>query len=196
VLNFLEIAGGQQVMIQVRFAEVSRSASSQLGVSVFGDDGTFAFGAQNGPNASPIGAFANKTGGATLNPAINVFGAGQAGNFAFEYFVQAPAAQQPAPRAGRAQRHRHQRRAGQLPRGRRIPDPGAPGRREGGDTITIEYKQFGVKLNFLPTVLGDGKIRLKVEPEVSDLDYSKSVSLKGFTIPGPDEADADARRSS
>jgi pilus assembly protein CpaC len=36
----------------------------------------------------------------------------------------------------------------------------------------------------MPTVLGDGRIRLKVEPEVSDLDYSKSVSFQGFTIPG------------
>jgi pilus assembly protein CpaC len=55
---------------------------------------------------------------------------------------------------------------------------------DGSSTITIDYKQFGVKLDFVPTVLGDGKIRLKVEPEVSDLDFSRSVSFGGFVIPG------------
>src|SRR5205085_3550760 len=62
-----------------------------------------------------------------------------------------------------------------------IPVPQAGG--SGGTAITVEYKQFGVRLNFLPVVLGDGRIRLKVAPEVSDLDYSRSVSFNGFTIP-------------
>ena len=41
----------------------------------------------------------------------------------------------------------------------------------GGAAITIEYREFGVKLRFVPVVLGDGKIRLKVAPEVSALDF-------------------------
>ena len=42
----------------------------------------------------------------------------------------------------------------------------------GGTTITIEYKKFGVGLNFTPTVLDDGKISMRVAPEVSELDFT------------------------
>jgi pilus assembly protein CpaC len=53
----------------------------------------------------------------------------------------------------------------------------------GGTTITIEYKTFGVGLNFTPTVLGNGKISMMVNPEVSDLDFTRAVSLQGYVIP-------------
>jgi pilus assembly protein CpaC len=50
--------------------------------------------------------------------------------------------------------------------------------------ITIEYKKFGVGLAFTPTVLADGQINLKIEPEVSDLDPRKSIFLgSGFVVP-------------
>lgn len=49
--------------------------------------------------------------------------------------------------------------------------------------ITIQFKDYGVRLNFTPTVTQDGLIHLKVEPEVSSLDYSNAVTLQGFTIP-------------
>jgi pilus assembly protein CpaC len=50
--------------------------------------------------------------------------------------------------------------------------------------ITIEFKEFGVKLSFVPLVLGDGRIRLKLAPEVSDLDFTNAVRFSGFVIPG------------
>jgi pilus assembly protein CpaC len=53
----------------------------------------------------------------------------------------------------------------------------------GGTTITIEYKTFGVGLNFTPTVLGNGKISMMVNPEVSELDFTRGVSLQGYIIP-------------
>ncbi|HTU33990.1 MAG TPA: type II and III secretion system protein family protein [Candidatus Acidoferrum sp.] len=49
--------------------------------------------------------------------------------------------------------------------------------------ITIQFKEYGIRLNFTPTVTADGLIHLKVEPEVSSLDYSNAVTLQGFTIP-------------
>jgi pilus assembly protein CpaC len=49
--------------------------------------------------------------------------------------------------------------------------------------ITIEWKDFGVRLKFTPTVLGDNSIRLKVAPEVSELDFAKSLSISGSTVP-------------
>ena len=50
-------------------------------------------------------------------------------------------------------------------------------------TITIEFKKFGVGLAFTPTVLGDGVINLKIEPEVSQIDPTTASALNGITIP-------------
>jgi pilus assembly protein CpaC len=50
--------------------------------------------------------------------------------------------------------------------------------------ISVDYKQFGVKLDFTPTVLSDHRISLKVRPEVSQIDTSASVTTGGITIPG------------
>jgi pilus assembly protein CpaC len=61
-----------------------------------------------------------------------------------------------------------------------IPVPQGTG---GGTTITIEYKPFGVGLTFTPTVLSEKQISMQVAPEVSQLDFSKSVSVGGFLVP-------------
>jgi pilus assembly protein CpaC len=50
-------------------------------------------------------------------------------------------------------------------------------------SISIEYKEFGIRLAFRPTVLGDGKIRLEVSTEVSDITDVGSVELQGFRVP-------------
>src|SRR3984893_12298284 len=50
-------------------------------------------------------------------------------------------------------------------------------------TVTISYKEFGVKLSFTPTVLGRGVISLKLVPEVSQLDFANAVTIAGTTIP-------------
>ena len=49
--------------------------------------------------------------------------------------------------------------------------------------VTIEYKQYGVGLAFTPIVLGDGRISMRVRPEVSQLSDAGSVKLNGFTVP-------------
>ena len=55
----------------------------------------------------------------------------------------------------------------------------------GGSTVTVEFKEFGIRLNFKPDVTSDDSIRLRVEPEVSVLDFSDaSVEVSGFKIPG------------
>jgi len=50
-------------------------------------------------------------------------------------------------------------------------------------TISIQFRPYGVKVEFTPTVNPDGSIRLKLSPEVSTLDYSNSVTISGFTVP-------------
>ena len=49
--------------------------------------------------------------------------------------------------------------------------------------VTIQFRPFGVKLNFTPTVESNGLIHLKVEPEVSQLDFSQGLTIQGFVIP-------------
>jgi hypothetical protein len=53
----------------------------------------------------------------------------------------------------------------------------------GLSTVTITYKEFGVKLSFTPTVLARGVISLKLVPEVSELDFADAVTISGFSIP-------------
>jgi pilus assembly protein CpaC len=58
-----------------------------------------------------------------------------------------------------------------------VPVPGALG------TVSIEYKRYGVGLAFTPTVLSDGLVNLKIEPEVSQLDMSNPVQVAGISVP-------------
>jgi pilus assembly protein CpaC len=50
--------------------------------------------------------------------------------------------------------------------------------------VTIQFRDFGIKLNFTPTITPRGTIRLQVNPEVSSLDYANGLSVSGFTVPG------------
>jgi pilus assembly protein CpaC len=51
-------------------------------------------------------------------------------------------------------------------------------------TATVEYKEFGTRVDFVPIVLGNGAIRLEVRPTVSEIDESRNVSVGTFTVPG------------
>lgn len=68
--------------------------------------------------------------------------------------------------------------------GGEFPVPIARGVSEGSISVSIEWKEYGVRLKCIPTVLGDGRIRLYVAPEVSAPDYSRSVLLGGYQVPG------------
>jgi len=190
VLNFLEVSGGQQVVLQVRFAEVSRSVSEGFGFNAFATDGKMKFGINEGPGDTPIGSLAAGT-SPTIDSTVPVFGAAQAGNASFEMFLTALrqnnllrdlaepnlvaiSGTQASFLAG-----------GEFP----IPVPQAGG---GGAAITIEYKKYGIALNFTPTILGDGRVRLHATPAVSQLDYTNSVSLNGFVIPALTTRNVDA----
>lgn len=69
--------------------------------------------------------------------------------------------------------------------GGQFPYPVVQGAQSGGtNAITIQFQQFGVRLNFIPTITPRGTIRLQVAPEVSTLDYTNGVTISGFTVPG------------
>ncbi len=59
-----------------------------------------------------------------------------------------------------------------------------PGSNGSGTAITLAWREYGVRLNFLPVITPRGTIRLQVAPEVSSLDYAHAVTLQGFTVPG------------
>ncbi|MDB5294414.1 MAG: flp pilus assembly protein secretin, partial [Phycisphaerales bacterium] len=183
VLNFLEMAGGQQVMLQVRFAEVSRSATSALGVNFGFADGKSHF-ANNSPGGAPFG-LGDGTGTLTRSAgtSVTLFGGGQIGSAAFDVFLSALrnnnllrvlAEPNLATLSGKEAEFLA---GGEFP----IPVPQAGG--SGNAAITVEYKQYGVRLTFTPVVLGDGKIRVQGTAEVSDLDFTRSVAIGGFSIP-------------
>ncbi|MGD8394502.1 MAG: pilus assembly protein N-terminal domain-containing protein [Candidatus Eiseniibacteriota bacterium] len=67
--------------------------------------------------------------------------------------------------------------------GGEFPIPVAQTSSIGGTTITIEWRDYGVKLDFLPTIIDSTLINLKVEPEVSNLDFNNAVVVGGFAVP-------------
>jgi pilus assembly protein CpaC len=68
--------------------------------------------------------------------------------------------------------------------GGEFPFPSIQGSGTGaGDRVTIEWKEFGVRLNFTPFVTNDGRIRLNVAPEVSSLDFANGLQFAGYVVP-------------
>lgn len=77
--------------------------------------------------------------------------------------------------------------------GGEFPFPVVQGGTGGFTSVTIQFRPYGVTLNFTPTVLPDGTIDLKVAPEVSSLDYSNEVTISGYTIPALSTRKAETR---
>ncbi len=167
VMNLLEIGGGQQVMLQVRFAEISRGVKSQLGISFDGSDGVSKLASTVGPTSGTA-----------------IFGNGQVGAVAFDYFIDALRSNNLLRMLAEPNLIAISGEEASFLAGGEFPVPVPQSGSGGGTTITIEYREFGVKLNFTPVVMGDGKIRLKVSPEVSELDFSTAVKFDGFITPG------------
>lgn len=184
VMNFLEIGGGQQIVLHVQFIEMSRAASNELGFRSFFTDGNSSFGTLNGPGGSPIGGLASG-GGAEIpeGTALTLFGAGNIGGMAFEAFLSAMKSNSLARTLAEPNLVAVSGEDAEFLAGGEIPIP-VPQASGGGTTITIEYKEFGVRLKYNAVVLGDGRIRMKVAPEVSELDYNNTTSISGQSIPG------------
>lgn len=68
--------------------------------------------------------------------------------------------------------------------GGEFPYPVVSGSTGGLAAVSIEFKEYGIRLNFIPTIMPQGTIRLQVAPEVSALDYTNEVVISGFEVPG------------
>lgn len=175
VLNFLEISGGQQVMLQVRFLEMSRRASQELGINLAATltniDNTAGF----------VGPAVTRK---LINPAIStVTGSATWNSFTLDYALSALKQNNLARVLAEPNVTVISGQEASLLAGGEFPVPVPQTGAGGGSTITIEYKEFGVRLNVTPVVLGNGRIRLKVAPEVSDLDFSSPVTIDNNNIP-------------
>ena len=67
--------------------------------------------------------------------------------------------------------------------GGQFPFPVVQGATGGVPVVTIQFREYGVKLAFTPVITAEGLIHLKVAPEVSSLDYTNALTIQGFTIP-------------
>lgn len=184
VINFLEVGGGQQIVLGVQFIEMARSASVQLGFNSFFTDGHTRIGFDNAPGGNPIGAFATGAAEATIPSSATVFAAGTIGKTAFETFIQALKQNNLARTLAEPNLVAISGEDANFLAGGEIPIPVPQAGAGGSSTITIEYKEFGVRLKYNAVVLGDGRIRLKVEPEVSSLDYNNGTTIQGSAVPG------------
>ena len=186
VMNLLQLpgaAGSQQVMLQVRFAEVNRSALQELGASFF----TGAAGYKNWVGRSTTGQFPapvfdTTTGsgnGLTFSDFLNLF--------VFNTKYNAGAVIQALKSRGNLQSLAepnliaYNGQEASFLAGGEFPVPVVQGG-AGVNAVSIVWKEFGVRLKFTPTIAGDA-IRLKVEPEVSSLDFNNGITLSGFRIP-------------
>ena len=196
VVNLLGIGSSQQVMLEVRFSEVKRSALKQLGFGTFvGSDGGKLTGAIGGgaglEGAGPptLGAIADSFGilgrtfralGANFNVTLDALERKGAITTLAEPTLVALSGETASFLAG-----------GEFP----VPVISGSGGGGGDDdddddlggttrSITIQWKPFGVSLAFTPTVLADGVINLLVAPEVSSIDPTASIVLNNLRIPG------------
>jgi pilus assembly protein CpaC len=197
-VDMTKLAGVQQVQLRVRVAEVSRTSLRVLGFNAFvtGNDffGGINVGSSSGGALNPVsigvpsGSSAvgdlpfSFTGNVNVNPLVTIFAGFPKGDL--EFFLQALAENQYLRILAEPTLVALSGETASFLVGGEFPIPVVQG---GGSlqsvSVTIEYKEFGIRLKFRPTVLGDGTIRLYVAPEVSQLSDVGAVVQQGFRIP-------------
>jgi len=192
VVNRLKSAVPLQVSLHVKIAEVSRQFAKNIGVNLLSRDttGGFLFGIGQGnpgtvkpfvdPNTGTtfLGSsqytFNNATTGTTLGLAGHLLGLDLLATLDLaenDGLVTTLAEPNLTAISGET---------ASFLAGGEIPIPIA----QGLGAVSVEFKQYGVSLSFTPTVLADGRISMRVRPEVSQLTDAGSVRLNGYTIPG------------
>ncbi len=181
VVNLIEVGAVHQVLLKVRFAEVSRRALKRLNINLgFADSaGNFIFTFLGGLTA-PV---APREAGNLFDLAINsnkITGAGgwRVGSGRLLGFIDALKENGLAKILAEPNLVAASGQEAEFLAGGEFPIP-VPQR----ENITITFKKFGVQLKFKPEVLPNRLIRLMVEPEVSELDFSGGVAIQGYAVP-------------
>lgn len=175
VVNSIAVSSSQQVMLEVRFVETTRNAARDLGIGINGiSNGGRLNSRTNFPNALGLGAFpANRT------PFGTVIAQLLSGGATADVIIQALEERGVARRLAEPNLVALSGDTASFLAGGEFPFP--VGR--DNDTISIEFKKFGVGLAFTPTVLADGLINLKIEPEVSEIDPNNTLRVNDTEIP-------------
>ena len=178
-VNRTRTATPLQVNLKVRIAEVNRSLLKQIGFNIFTNDSTGGKGfSVNRGDITPItsgGGFAvqNIAGGSTLGFASKILGLDFIGSLDLlesDGVVSTLAEPNLTALSGET---------ANFLAGGEFPIPVS----QGNDGITIEYKPYGVALAFTPIVLADGRISMRVRPEVSELSNEGALKLSNFEVP-------------
>jgi len=204
VVNALSVAPSQQVLLKVRFLEASRDAGRELGVNWFTgtSNGTRGINTGNGgvavgtaPSSTPgnsIPVF--QTAGTLLGTASQPFGVVLANlvnrGTTVDVLITALETKGLIRRLAEPNLMALSGDTARFLAGGEFPVPIAATSANGIVTPTIEFKPFGVRLSFTPTVLSSGVINLRIAPEVSELDFANSVTISGTSIPSLIKRDA------
>ncbi|MGA2134944.1 MAG: pilus assembly protein N-terminal domain-containing protein [Bryobacteraceae bacterium] len=186
VVNLLQVttpAEEPQILLKVRFADVDRSTSSNLGFNLFSTGAAGNVGGVTTQQFSPATVSVPTPGSpitTTLTNALNVFLYRPDLNLGAT--IEALEAKNILQMLAEPNVLAMNGKPASFLSGGEFPVPVVQGGSNIG-AVTIQFREFGIRLNFLPTVTPRGTIRLQVAPEVSSLDYSNAVVLQGFTVP-------------
>jgi pilus assembly protein CpaC len=188
VVNLLNVnvpAADPQILLKVRFASVDRSKETQLGLNLFSSGfGNVLAGATTGQFSPPTVTAGTGTNGATasLSNELNLF--------AFLPGLNLGATLQALEQRGVVEVLAEPNvmavngKEASFLAGGEYPYPVAQASGTGGgSTISITFKEYGIRLNFIPVITPRGTIRLQVAPEVSALDFTNAIEISGFDIP-------------
>jgi len=167
VINTVKVLQPQQVMLEVRFVEASRSASRELGIN---------WNAVSNNFQTALGAGGLLSGSAPFGVIVGrILGSG----VQVDVMIRALEERGVVRRLAEPNLIALSGDTASFLAGGEIPIPVA----SNNNTVTVEWKKFGVGLAFTPTVLDNGVINLKVEPEVSQLDTNNSVQIGAIRLP-------------
>jgi pilus assembly protein CpaC len=198
VVNVMHVGGVQQVMLEVRVAEISRVVAERIGVNfnALAPGGNFGVNQIGGiaSIADLTRVFSGVTGSSSttsftqvLSPAITAMGGWTAAGTLWTVFMDLLKQQNLGRVLAEPNLVTTSGQQASFLAGGEFPIPVPQSGVGGAATITVEYKKFGVQLEFTPTVLNEGKIAVKVHPTVSEIDntFGQSFVLPGgFVVPG------------
>jgi pilus assembly protein CpaC len=206
VVNAMNVAPSQQVLLKVRFLEASRDAGRDLGVNIIAANANGSRGVTTGqgtfvtnttgttPNVTPGGIPLFQTAGSLVGQAQGPFGVVLANlvnnGTQIDVLITALETKGLIRRLAEPTLAALSGDTAQFLAGGEFPVPIAATSANGIVTPTIEYKPFGVRLSFTPTVLAKGVINLRIAPEVSELDFANAVTISGTTVPSLIKRDA------
>ena len=175
----------EQILLKVQFATIDRSISNQLGMNLISTGATNTIGSVTTQQFSPPGITPNTTNGTntiSLSNALNIFLFRPDLNLAAT--IQALEQKSLVQVLAEPNVLAINGKQASFLAGGEFPYPVLQGTSGvGTSAITVQFREFGVRLNFLPNITPRGTIMLDVAPEVSALDFSSGLTIQGFTIP-------------